>query len=365
MKIILMTLLAFICISSGQAQEANYRKFSFISDYLLIKDNDTINPFYISKNPITNKAYITYLCWLVDVYSMYPEVFLNAFPGLSQKTVDSLISSRFKTDQIKLLINKSNQYVPEYIFNSKYIDYPVIGITWAQAMNFCKWLSDRYNEALLIDKKVYIFDPHQKGNECFTTESYLAREYAGVVTKDFIDPVTKQARIVSWKDRLFYPAFRLPSLYELELAAKDVRKKFTAYKLDSFLDYWADYYLGVYSYKMKLRVSSDKIVIIETPLNTTMPSFLSTPKEHCLNVRLANVIDIYREYDQKITETKQPSKSFIKNTLGQMPYMLIGEDKDSYPIYVNRVKYEESQSKSTDSTGVFTIFRFAVNAVKK
>jgi len=366
MKINFLIVLVFINISlPGLAQKANYREFSYISDYSLIKYNDTINPYYISINPITNREYITYLCWLSDVYSRYPKVLLTAFPGLSQKTIDSLLIKRFRTDQIDLLVNKTNKYITNYLFNPKYIDYPVIGVNWVQAMIFCKWLSDRYNEALLIKKNIYLFDPNQKGSECFTTEAYLAWEYAGIVKNDFVDPITKQVRRVNWEDHLFYPAFRLPSKYELELVNGAVKKGFVSYKQNNFLNYWADYYITLSKNKMILRVRHDKTVAIEVLLNNTIQLFPAIHKEYCLDLNITNVIDIFKEYNQKITLPKQPSKTFIKDSLGQMSYVLIGEDKYSNPIYINKMKYDGIQSKSVDSIGVFTTFRFAVNAVKK
>ena len=43
-------------------------------------------------------------------------------------------------------------YVEYYFRYPAYNYYPVVGVTWEQAHDFCIWRTDRVNEKLLIDK---------------------------------------------------------------------------------------------------------------------------------------------------------------------------------------------------------------------
>ncbi len=49
-----------------------------------------------------------------------------------------------------------NEPLVEYYFrHPSYNYYPVVGVTWRQAHDFCLWRSDRVNEKALIDKAIY------------------------------------------------------------------------------------------------------------------------------------------------------------------------------------------------------------------
>jgi len=41
-----------------------------------------------------------------------------------------------------------------YLRHPSYADYPVVGVSWTQAVQFCKWRTDRVNEKLLMDKGI-------------------------------------------------------------------------------------------------------------------------------------------------------------------------------------------------------------------
>ncbi len=116
---------------------------------------------------------------------------------------------------------------------------------------------------------------------------------------------------------------------------------------------------------MAIRTNQDIIVTITSSDNTKSMFSETIKEEHCLDVSKPNVFDIFKEYNQKITLPKQPSKSLTKNFLGQMPYVLIAEDENSNPIYISKIEYEGIQSVPNDTSEVLKTFRFAVSAVKE
>ena len=44
----------------------------------------------------------------------------------------------------------NEKYVDYYLRHPAYRDYPVVGVSWQQANEFCNWRTDRVNEYILI-----------------------------------------------------------------------------------------------------------------------------------------------------------------------------------------------------------------------
>ena len=81
-------------------------------------------------------------------------------------------------------------YVQYYFRHPAYNDYPIVGINWLQANDYCAWRTDRVNEMILIQEGILNPDPNQLGEENFNTEAYLAGQYEGLVNKNLpsLDP---------------------------------------------------------------------------------------------------------------------------------------------------------------------------------
>jgi len=338
-QVLLFSFLMFNSLLYGQKSEAKYRELERCSEYQLVARNDSLKPFLISKNPITNREYITYLCWTADVYRDYPEVLLKAIPGFEASHIDSLIKTGYHINQFKSLIS-SNKLTRAYIFNPMYIDYPVTGVTWEQAMLFLNWLSDRYNESILIDKKFLEFYPFQKNESTFTTESYLAEQYTGLQGRMIYNQKTKTERPVNWKDRILIPSFRLPSFYELELSNDFIKKSFNPYTYNKFLNYWVSYYVTLKSNKLTLNLgrinnSINDLVTYETfqiPSNNIIELYFDSK----LSKNYTDIIEIFYKYKQPIIIPDLNDESNWKDSLGRMPYILISEDKNFEPIFIKR-----------------------------
>ncbi|MDJ0646495.1 MAG: gliding motility lipoprotein GldJ, partial [Flavobacteriaceae bacterium] len=66
-----------------------------------------------------------------------------------------------------------------YLRHPSYADYPVVGVSWLQATEYCKWRTDRVNEKILMEKGVLnsTFDMDSvtvEGKNRFDTSTYLA-----------------------------------------------------------------------------------------------------------------------------------------------------------------------------------------------
>ncbi len=124
----------------------------------------TVPSFYMDETEVRNVDYREYLYWITRVFVDYPEVYRNALP-------DTLVWRR------PLAYNEP--LVENYLRHPAYSEYPVVGVNWIQANDFCDWRTDRVNEMILVNKGILEFDPNQQNEDNFNTEAYLYGKYLG------------------------------------------------------------------------------------------------------------------------------------------------------------------------------------------
>ena len=106
----------------------------------------TVSSFYMDKYEVTNIAWREYLEWNTIVFGASKPELLEAL--LPDTTV--------WRDEMAY-----NEPYEEYYFrHPAYSFYPVVGVTWEQAMAYCQWRTDRVNEQLMVTNKFIELPPY-------------------------------------------------------------------------------------------------------------------------------------------------------------------------------------------------------------
>ena len=100
-----------------------------------------VQSFYMDETEVTNLMYLEYLDWIKRVYPPTEDNFKKIYSGA---VPDTLVWRN--------RLGYSEMMVENYLRHPAFRNYPVVGVSWIQAVEYANWRSDRVAEKGLQEK---------------------------------------------------------------------------------------------------------------------------------------------------------------------------------------------------------------------
>lgn len=201
--------------------------------------NVTVSSFYMDQYEIRNIDWREYTTWMKIVFdSVAPDLVLKSMPDVN-------------VWREPMAYNEP--YYQNYFSHPAFDQYPVVGVSWEQAMDYCAWRTDRVNELALVQagvikesdfKVLYRMKKNNKDSVAtdfvFNTQKYLQQStYLPLNGKRPKKNINGAVRKVELSDGILFSDFRLPTEAEWEFAAKGIRADKTGMVPQGKLYPWA------------------------------------------------------------------------------------------------------------------------------
>ncbi|AUS07253.1 gliding motility lipoprotein GldJ [Tamlana carrageenivorans] len=124
-----------------------------------------VQSFYMDETEVTNMMYMEYLDWLKRVYPPSEGNFRAIYNGALPDTL--VWRNRLGFNEVM---------TNNYLRHPGYGEYPVVGVSWIQAVEFANWRSDRVNEKNLEDAgylKRHAKTTDVAADQTFSTDTYI------------------------------------------------------------------------------------------------------------------------------------------------------------------------------------------------
>ena len=186
-----------------------------------------VRSFYMDEAEVTNSEYFLYVQYMKDVFPPSEEKYKNIYTSILP---DTLVWRKS--------LGNTDILTENYFRNPAYADYPVVGVSWLQANEYCKWRTNAVNLKKLIDKGNLenIFENDTISNffdtdvflvddsKLFEGDTTIYKRGVGRTIRKRGEPRPArdafQGRKITKADGILTQRFRLPTEAEWEFAAK-------------------------------------------------------------------------------------------------------------------------------------------------
>ncbi|OIQ28191.1 MAG: gliding motility lipoprotein GldJ [Bacteroidetes bacterium MedPE-SWsnd-G2] len=181
-----------------------------------------VQSFYMDETEVTNKMYLEYLNWIKSMYPPEDPNFKLIYDGALPDTL--VWRNR---------LGYAEMMTENYLRHPGYGEYPVVGVSWIQAVEFANWRSDRVAEISLqeagyLKRDSQYTDASAESN--FNIDTYInapSQTYGGneeVIKggrrKPQLDADGNEINVFAKRESgVVPPKYRLPSEVEWEYAA--------------------------------------------------------------------------------------------------------------------------------------------------
>ncbi len=280
---------------------------------------------YVKKSPITNREFLIFLAWHLEIYGEY-----------SPNYVESFLPWKVEADNKSISENPAYFFDPKwsdiagYILNPDFLDYPVTGLSEEILVQFYKWMHDRYNENVLIEIKALAWNVEQKDDDSFNSEAHLLDQYLGV-------SIIREP--VKWRAQILIPLLR-PPFEQREISIDSRNEIWRKYRLSqkSSLKRWVHYYFkenGLYALPAILD-AKEKTIISNKYINEQLALRKS--------IYVINEAAYYKGAEY-LSQVPVPEK----DRYGALPFKIIGQNTlNNEPIIksIRTFKSEQDSEKS-------------------
>ncbi|WP_044403224.1 gliding motility lipoprotein GldJ [Lacinutrix sp. Hel_I_90] len=123
-----------------------------------------LQSFYMDETEVTNLMYMEYLDWIKRVYPPEDENFRRIYDGVVPDTL--VWRNRLGYNEVM---------TENYLRHPGYAEYPVVGVSWIQAVEYANWRTDRVNE-MYLQQEGYLKQDSQyeaTADANFNTDTYI------------------------------------------------------------------------------------------------------------------------------------------------------------------------------------------------